>query len=647
VSLPRNVLCYGSESSLPTRTPLRAGPLSLFFEAGDLRYIRLGEREVLRRVYVALRDRSWHTLPLELSNLQEEISLDSFRITFDAENKQGEIDFSWKGAIRGDANGTITFAMDGEARSTFLRNRLGLCVLHPIRGCAGEACRVEKVDGSVEASGFPRYISPHQPFLNVRAISHQIAPGLWAEVRFTGDVFETEDQRNWTDASYKTYSTPLEIPYPVEVKQGTRISQSVTLTLKGSAPAVEVSSSGTAVRLSLSHRPTGPLPSLGVGCGYEQNFLTEREIARLKCLNLSHLRIDFRPGLPDFDEQFKKAVECATQIAVPLEIAVMLGEAAEQELDRLKGLVAQFKPKVARWLIFHVSESSTTPKWVTLARARLSVLDANAKIGGGSNRYFAELNRARPSLDAVDFACYPLNPQVHASDRSTLVENLEGQAFVADTAHQFLGRLPIVVSPVTLKPRVPWSAASGDISGCLPRDVDPRQMSLLGAGWTAISIKYLAEAGVESVTYYELTGWRGVMERSDQGLPRSDQFRSIIGSVFPLYHVLGDVGEFAGASVVPVITSDRFRVDGLAIQKDGKTRMLVANLGPDTETIQIENLPARGACQVKHLDETNAESAMTSPEQFRREPGTTLRPSGPELELKLRPYAVARIDSSE
>ena len=70
MSLPRNVLYYGSESSLPTRTPLRAGPLSLFFEAGGLRYIRFGEREVLRRIYMALRDRNWHTLPLELSNFQ-------------------------------------------------------------------------------------------------------------------------------------------------------------------------------------------------------------------------------------------------------------------------------------------------------------------------------------------------------------------------------------------------------------------------------------------------------------------------------------------------------------------------------------------------------------------------------------------------
>ena len=42
-----------------------------------------------------------------------------------------------------------------------------------------------------------------------------------------------EDQRNWTDASFKTYGTPLELPFPVEVVSGTKIVQTVTLTLDG------------------------------------------------------------------------------------------------------------------------------------------------------------------------------------------------------------------------------------------------------------------------------------------------------------------------------------------------------------------------------------------------------------------------------
>jgi D-apionolactonase len=52
-SLCLNMLYYGQQSEPPERLPLRAGPLSLNFENGAIRYIRLGDREVLRNVYVS------------------------------------------------------------------------------------------------------------------------------------------------------------------------------------------------------------------------------------------------------------------------------------------------------------------------------------------------------------------------------------------------------------------------------------------------------------------------------------------------------------------------------------------------------------------------------------------------------------------
>ncbi|NJN99474.1 MAG: hypothetical protein HC875_37925, partial [Anaerolineales bacterium] len=69
------------------------------------------------------------TILPKLSNIQMDIQPDSFRISYDVENKQGDIDFFWRGAISGDTAGTISFSMDGEARSTFRRNRIGFCVL--------------------------------------------------------------------------------------------------------------------------------------------------------------------------------------------------------------------------------------------------------------------------------------------------------------------------------------------------------------------------------------------------------------------------------------------------------------------------------------------------------------------------------------
>mgnify|MGYP006195238293 CR=1 FL=1 len=46
-----------------------------------------------------------------------------------------------------------------------------------------------------------------------------------------GDVFEMEDQRNWTDASYKTYVRPLALPWPYTLEAGTELEQAVTPSL--------------------------------------------------------------------------------------------------------------------------------------------------------------------------------------------------------------------------------------------------------------------------------------------------------------------------------------------------------------------------------------------------------------------------------
>ena len=117
----------------------------------------------------------------------------------------------------------------GTAGASFLRNRIGLCVLHPADACAGRRCIVETVDGDRAESVFPALVAPHQPFRNVRAILHQVSPGVEVEVRMEGEAFETEDQGNWGDASYKTYGTPLHLPHPVPVKSGASVEQSVAV----------------------------------------------------------------------------------------------------------------------------------------------------------------------------------------------------------------------------------------------------------------------------------------------------------------------------------------------------------------------------------------------------------------------------------
>ena len=236
-------------------TSLQFGNCEAEFDPAEgwLRRVRCGGVEIVRAIYGAVRDRNWGTVPPRLRDVRIEQGDAAFRVSFAVECVAPEIAFSWRGEIVGEENGMLTFRFAGQALAGFWKNRIGLCVLHP-DDCAGTACAVEHTDGTTNAGEFPRFIAPHQPFENVRAILHEAAPGVRVEVRFAGEVFEMEDQRNWTDASFKTYSTPLDEPFPVWIEKGTRIEH-----------AVIVRNADTPVRRNSKPLRTGVSALLAVG----------------------------------------------------------------------------------------------------------------------------------------------------------------------------------------------------------------------------------------------------------------------------------------------------------------------------------------------------------------------------------------------
>lgn len=636
-----NVLRYGSEEALPAEVPLRAGPLSLLYSHGDLRVLRLGGDEVLNRLYVAVRDRNWNTIPMTLFDEQIDDRGDSFAIRYRAEHRQGETHFVWQGRIEGGADGTIRFHMDGEARSTFLRNRIGFCILHPATA-AGAACRVLHVDGSREESRFPQRISPHQPFFDLRAITHEVRPGVMAEVRMEGDTFEMEDQRNWTDASFKTYSTPLALPFPVEIAEGTRVQQTVTLILHGEVPA-NIEGVADQITLTVGSGEVGTMPRLGLGLSSVEEALDRKAIGRLRALHPAHLRVDLDLAGADCEDRLRRAVDEADVLGCRLEVALHLSDNAEEELRSLRTMLNTLRPPLSHWLIFHKQESGTQAVWVDLARRWLGDYDHACGFGGGANAYFTELNRERPAATAMDLICYSINPQVHAFDNRSLMETLPIQGTTVESARLLSAGRPIAVTPITLRPRFNPNATGAEHSepGQLPSQVDPRQMSLFAAAWTVGSLKAMAESGADQVTYYETLGWRGVLE-SESGSPLPAHFPSIPGGVFPLYHVLADVAGAAGRPVLSATSSDSSRVTGLAFAVNGGVRILLANL---TNAIQEVHVAHGGdSVHLRLLNEQNAIAAMHEPEQYRSEERPAIRPAHGRSDLRLLPYAVARLD---
>ena len=627
---------------------LRAGPLSLLLDSGDLRYVRWGGREVIRRIYAAVRDHNWGTVTGVISELELRISESAFHLSYLSTHRQGDVHFVWRADIRGADDGSIRFTFDGEAKSTFRRNRIGFCVLHPIRECAGAACRARYANGSEQDLRFPHTIAAEQPVKwlhDLAGLSHEVAPGVWAELEFTGDLFEMEDQRNWIDASFKTYCTPLRLPFPMEIKSGTHVRQEVRLRIVDLSQPV---SGASKLSPTTQDRPTvvvrvlgevTPLPEIGLGMASHDQPLLADEANRLRTLRPAHLRVDLRLWESNWRQQLERAALEAGQLGAKLEVALHLDGTPEEGLSPVAETLAHRREMFARVLVLHRHQKSTTPFALRAARAMLTGVFPCVPIGAGTDADLYQLNLQRPPADA-DFISWSMNPQVHAFDDSSIAETPEAAAHQVASVRRYFPGKPLVVSPVTLRPRFNPNAtgpAPAVPPGELPPPVDPRQLSLLGAAWTLAMIKALAESGACSVTFFETTGWRGVMEMA-AGSPLPERFPSVPSAVFPLYHVLADVGAFSGGEVLRTEASEPQAIVSVLLRAGKRRRLLVANLSPEPRRVALGGLD--GLSLVRYLDASNLPQTMTVPDPFRASPSRV--PGGP---LDLGPWAVGTLDA--
>jgi len=646
---------HGSDAPPTVLSTLQAGPVTALLDGIDLRYVRVGTIEVVRRLYVAVRDQHWNTIPAQTSNLRVEARPDSFIVAFEARHRDGPLDFHWRGQIEGTAHGIIRYEIDGTAGSDFRYNRIGLCVLHPMRECAGRPFRGETPSGPISGR-LPALIGPQRSvngrlqalFPSVNMLTIDLDGDVAGRFDFQGDLFEMEDQRNWTDASFKTYSTPIAMGFPHTATTGQVIRQSVGFSLHVGVPPVAPEDAPP--RLTLGSRTGRRLPAIGYGMSSTEAPLTVREANLLRATRPDHLRVDLRLAPPDWTVPLEQALDASAKLDCALEAALHISIGAD---DQLADLAARLRgrSRVVRFLIYNADARTGEPSETTsaelmeLARRHLGGAAPDATFAGGSDMNFCELNRTRPDAVAMDAICYAINPQVHAFDDLSLVETIEAQAETVRSAQALAPGTPIVVSPVTLRQRFnPFARTTeaGQRPDRLPSSVDPRQASLLGAAWTVGSIKALSESGVAAVTYYETTGWRGLLE-AESGAPLPELFPSQPGMAFPLYHVFADLAEWKTGTLVELESNRPLAVTGLAVDHGGSLHVLVANLTGDAQEVTIEPLAAREAL-VRMLNAATVEQATQEPEQFRHSGQRIEIPEG-LLVLELPPYTSARVDA--
>lgn len=642
---------YGRDEAPPESIRLKAGELELIFQEGTLRAISYAGQELVRQIYAAVRDVNWNTIPAEVSNLKIDAAGDHFHIQFDAAHRAGELAFRWQAEIEGKADGVISYALDGLAESDFRYCRIGFCLLHPIKGTAGSPYRAATPGGDVSGI-LPELIEPQRMengfeaplFPSFSSLVVTRSDGIKVFTEFEGDLFEMEDQRNWTDGSFKTYCTPLSLGYPHQARAGQTFHQKVTVWTE--IPENFTRTETGPGRLTFGTATGQRLPKIGFGmAGHGQN-LNEQEIELLSRLQPDHIRAEIHFKDPAWPASLDRAVTTVRQLNSALELVLFLTDiGAGEALETLKQRLIE--APVARVIVFHEAEAAvgtTSSHWIRLVREHLSGALPGASFVGGTNGNFAELNRQRPDISVMDGVAYTINPQVHMSDERSLLEAIEGQQDTVTTARSFCGALPICISAVTLKP--PFNQAATEEEAApdpdqLPPSVDPRQMSLFGAAWTVASLRALALAGAASLTYYETSGWRGLLETTT-GSPLPEKFRSFPGMVFPVYWLFAFLAGAKEAALLNSTSDQPLLVDGLAFEKGSRTGVLVANLQPYPQEIQLRALP-RGQAAITRLNEQTLEAAAFNPSTF----PTLSEPfplSAGEAVLGLAPYETAFLD---
>jgi D-apionolactonase len=532
-------LQVGTRQKTPKALSLKAGALTVDFVAGGLRTIRYEGYEVLRAIAYVVRDPSWGTYRPDISECVVQKNKNAFTITYQATCASSDPNqtLRYQARITGNSQGHLIFDVTAEPLTPFLTARCGFAVLHPINDVAGQEAVVEHVDGAQERSTFPALISPMQPFKDIRAIQHRVASGITARCVLNGDVFEMEDQRNWSDASFKTYVRPLSLPWPYVLEQGVTNRQSVELTIArtpGSHRGPVRKETGP-VRVTVTG-PEGTVPGIGVAV-YPHLIpqvlahpgLLNRLRPQLLLFHFDPTRGHGRNELSGFSD-IARHLPASDNTEAVLELMLPTQHSVRDELFGVAEMVAASGLHLSGILVSPaVDRQATLPGSPWPACPPLSEIYQAAResfpgltSGGGSFNYFTELNRKRPPAELLDFVSHCTCPIVHSADDLSVMETLEALPHIVRSTRAFIGQdKGYSIGPSTIGMRHnPYGAqvkSNPENQRIAMTDRDPRQTSLFAAAWMIGYVAATAEARLQSLTVAGLTDRLGLASAPVEG----------------------------------------------------------------------------------------------------------------------------------
>lgn len=515
---------FGCDEPLPNRLLLRAGSISLELVGGRFGAVHANGHEIWHGLAFLFRDTVWGTPEPVYKEITHQITADGQGFTLElnghiAIESSDICESSVKSAkiilsvtVKGEANGCLHFRARAEPTHDLLTNRCGWVLLHPT-SMAGKAVEVLHGDGRISLSTFPKEVPAWPPFIGVKGLRHEYAPGYWAEALMSDEDYETEDQRNNADASFKTYSRSNNMPRPYVLRQKEPWTRELKLCVLNDAPKAIYSELGDA---ALNWKHTSPVRiNFGLAITVDMVHTPSKWLCDL--LNAWHpgfLHLTLWPEITVESVNWSgvRTLLDAAQAVLRIDICGQgdLGhESFQNSLCRqLKNLLTKAGIEPAE-----VAALPCGPQVAVFLRG----LFPKASIGGGTPHFFAQLNRLENS-GGEDFLSFTVCPTVHGTEEESLMTGLQSLPSMLATARVRHPNRRWHIGPSALSARASplgKQPLSDGLRKIPLASRDPRSRGLFGAAWLLGHLAAALAAKVVSVTFPPLCGEDGLFVHSN------------------------------------------------------------------------------------------------------------------------------------
>ena len=645
-----NIKFFGTEETETKPLYIEAGQLSFELFNGSLRNINFKNREILRGIAYVSRDKYWGNYDHKITNLEIKKDNKNFNISYNSTVNDNTQSLTLHAKIEGSTEG-LKFSIKAVPLTKFVTNRTGFVILHPLEDIVGKKVKIEQTDGSVFFDKFPVEIKPDQPFFKIRSFTNFFQSDIEVAIKLNGDKFEMEDQRNWLDASFKTYSGSLLDAWPYLLEKGKSYLQSVELKIIKKNIYTYYNKKEKHIEINFGEK-CSKMPEIGSSI----SILPTNEILKLKKIiksaSLSYFVARLNGGDKNLKEKINLYNSIRTQTQTPLWLELILSSTKEINSE-IKKVSSEFNSLNLCPEFVFVTHSNDMisfqpgdlrpagPKYEDLAKlARFHF--PNSRIGGGVLAFFTELNRLPVPPDLFDFVCHSVCPSIHASDDLTVMQNLETIEWIVKSSRKMIGASKYHLGPSSISTRVnPYGKSINKNPQhrrlCLS-EMDPRVKGLFGASWMLGLVSEFAYFGIDSITLGALDGPDGIIYTKKDYI--SDFFQNRNLEVFPAFHVLKGLASKIGSDLRKVKCNQKNHISTIAIDTVNGLEIWIGNRTNQKKIVRISGI-SQGS-SISFIDKSNFDNALRhdyldSKEQL----------VGQNNQVELSPYAVVRINPRE